>query len=437
MEKVSIIIPALVTTQQGLQWLSECLHTCVGQSDDILVWDDGSTKDVGSLCVDYPSVRFLNVGGTHNGKGFARNQLVLNSKHDLIYPVDADDMLVSSAIQTLVSEWDGIPLYSPIIRLHADGVMQTDMLAIFDCDAIVKNCITSVNVLHHVQQWHQIGGWSDAINLYEDWEYNARLMWRFCGHRVNRPLVYYRQHPQQSTRLASQDDNRNALKLVQYMIEDCIGRNMMGCCGKRRSGTSMVGRMTSHAVTPAAHTSNSPSVSFKDNVQRDDPGPGKVWARYVGGNGMGPHERRGMGSRKRYKVQYGGVYVVTAADAISPAALNGGAPNCGFVILQQERAKPVLPPAPPPSITPVSKVIKEDAVERKPVVSTPKTVIGDDNSVDDLVARLKGRDISIRELVGELKNRTFSGDDLQLMLAAEEAGGSRMGAVKLIQRAMR
>lgn len=441
MDKVSIIIPALITTQQGLQWLSECLYTCVGQSDDVLVWDDGSTEDLNLLHASYPGVTLLNVGGPHNGKGFARNQLVRRSKYDLIYPVDADDMLIPSAIETLVSQWSGIPLYSYIVRLHPDNVMQTDVLAAFDCDAVVRNCVTSVNVLHHCQQWNEIEGWNESINLYEDWEYNARLMWTFCGHRVEKALVYYRQHPQQSTRMASQDDNRSALVLVQRMIQDYIGRCPMGCCGKRRSGTATVGRMTAHATTPATHTSDSVSVSFQDGTQRDDPGPGKVWARYIGGNGMGPHERRGMGSRKRYKVKYGGVYAVMAADAISPDALNGGAPNCGFVVLQYERIEPVTPPpppAPPPIIPPAEKV-----VERKPVIVMPKTVMGEKSApylqsvVTDLVSRLESRDISIRELVVELKDHTLSGDDLQLLLVAEKMGGGRIGAIKLIQRAMR
>lgn len=215
----------------------------------------------------------------------------------------------------------------------------------------------------------------------------------------------------------------------------------MGCCGKRRSGTATVGRMTAHATTPATHTSGSVSVSFQDGTQRDDPGPGKVWARYIGGNGMGPHERRGMNSRKRYKVKYGGVYAVTSVDAISPDALNGGAPNCGFVVLQYERIEPVTPPpppAPPPIIPSAEKV-----VERKPVIAMPKTVMGGEVFTDqgvaivtDLISRLESRDISIRELVVELKDHTLSGDDLQLLLAAEKMGGGRIGAIKLIQRAM-
>jgi len=144
---------------------------------------------------------------------------------------------------------------------------------------------------------------------------------------------------------------------------------------------------------------------------------------------MGPHGKRGMGSRKKYmRIVYGGVYAVKSVDAIDEAAYRAGRPNCGFVTLQLPSPAPVKLsiPAAPPMVDDAAQVARAPIViaQRVPVV---------DAVLSETIEQLA--DMSIRDLKKYV--RELDAHDITLLLKAEQGRDKpRSGAVKLMEKAL-
>jgi len=423
---VSIVIPVYATTDQDTEWLKVCLGSCVIQTDDVVVWDDGSEVAI----EDFPGARVLH--DSHRGKSYARNHAVANAEYELFYPVDADDWLHPRALEILYERWDGVPLYSDVVKVFG-AAHQIHKLISFDCEASQRHSLSSVNVLQSVDQWRAVGGWADRLQMYEDWLYNSKLFWMFCGHKVEMPLVYYRQHMRQSTESVSKEDKGKAIEYVMAQLAEWR-KSTMGCCGKRRSAS---GRRGNSAPPPTLPT-RIPAVYSPANVDLDtqvadleqygQPNPGYVHARYVGGRGMMKHDRRGMTSRKKYtRVMYGGIYQVRREDAVTRDEFQRSSRNCGFIIMTG------VPKSPPPAPKPVPKPVP--IVTRAPVKQITRVPAKVSGGASGAVIK-DAHSMSIRELRNYAVG--MDADDLQALLDAEQANERpRIGAVKLLENMIR
>ena len=429
---VAIIIPVLATKISDIQRLDRCLQSVQGQSGETLVWSDGSDDRLSpqfhALMDKYRWVKFTFAG--HNGKSVSRNSAVRESLREMIYAVDADDELKPRAVQTLVEHWDGTPLYSDLIKVHDGGAEEVYHLLDFDCDAMQSKCISSVNVLHLKEQWDAIGGWNAEFNLLEDWEYNARLFWMFGGRRIAAPLVKYHLHDERSTATASAHERQTAIFQVKVAIRDYVKENQtMGCCGKKRTGTS--GR-SSAVPSPTPLTVKNvvtPTELQVDLSTMGEPSPGNVWARYIDGRGMGKHDKRGLRSRKKYqRVLYAGVYQVKTEDTVTPQQFQAGERHGGFVRLENVRSTPPPPPPPPPQVADTSSTAPKDTV-RTPV-HVERVPMGKD--LKDYVDTMSSMTVS--ELKNLLDGVEFGPDELREMIDAEKGAKGRLGAVKLLEK---
>jgi hypothetical protein len=423
-EKIAAIIPIYAKVEEQIKWLGECLESVVKQADEVVVWDDGSPISLEPVVRKYPEVTFL--GDVHRGKSYSRNMAVGASTSELIFPVDADDILLP-VLDVMRSEWRGIPLYGDLVMLDGDTRGPFSLVP-FDCDLMQQQCISSVNVLHSKKQWEMVGGWDESLNVYEDWLYNAKLFWMFCAKKLSTPIIEYRQHKMQSTKTESPLHMYNTMMGVKLLIGDYVRRNEMpGCCGKKRrigddkmnnEGTNMV----SLRATTMARQELGMSV-IADLAALGDPGPGKIWARYVGGRGMGPHGRRGMNSRRKYMpIQWGEVHSVNTEDAVTPEEFEAGKANCGFVSLKTNAST-----MPPVQSTPSL----ESAVERKAIQIERKMV--PDSQIEEYKKQLST--MSVKEIKSILDGVEFSRDDLATFLQAEQSSNSpRIGVIKMLQK---
>lgn len=429
MSVVSIIIPVYATHEKHLDYLVDCVASCVRQSDNVVLWDDGSPLDVLAALGQYPEVTY--VRGAHVGKSYSRNSAASMTLHDLILPVDADDWLAPTAVEAMLEAWDnhGIPVYSDIWKVHPDGSTEYSSALAFDCTEIMRKCIPSVSVLHSKEQWSSIGGWPESYNMYEDWLYNAKLMWNYGGFKVPHPLLYYRQHNWQSTAVATQGTRHDAWVRVKFELEQYSngeGDIDMPCCGQRRTSGAKTSRTFSTQTAPAPLTQQSVttvdmSTTVPSLAALGDPGPGKVHALYVGGRGMGPHDKRGMNSRRKYqRVQYGGRYVVAAEDAIAREAFEKGAKNCGFIRLEQTMQEPESRPAGEPPAVPKKPAKK---VVRKPVK---------DAEVDKYVEAMES--MSLREFSKWLGAMELTTEQVVALKEAELSGANRIGAIRMLDK---
>jgi len=438
-EDVSLIIPIYATKPIHLDYLVECLRSVDGQAGETIVWSDGSNDDLAhqfrQIEQTFRWVDFVFAG--RNGKCVSRNNAVTRATREFILPHDADDLLVRDAVPILIGQWEGTPLYPDVVRLHEGGIQERWSLPEFSCDEMQLKCLTPVNVLHTKEQWDTIGGWNRDFNLYEDWEYNFRLTWQFGGKHVPIPLVLYRQHPDQHTRVAGSRARTDAWYNVKMVIRDYIRRNKMaGCCGKRRTPTTT-------ARTAATPSASAPQVLSATQVTRTvstsltidltslgDPGPGKVWAKYLGGQGMGPHDRRGNNSRRKYKrVSYGGTYAVSSGDAVTRAQFESGY-GAGFVRLEQQEAQPPPQPHTPP---PAPRQVEDSPVQERTPIHVERSPV-ESEAMGDYIESMAS--MTLRELNNLLTEIDFSAGDLQSLLEAERINKNRLGAVKLLEKAL-
>lgn len=98
--RFSIVIP----TYNYASRLPKALDSVLNQDGDdyeIIVIDDGSTDETETVIQPYLSSKLRYIKQTNQGPAAARNQAIAQAKADYIYPLDADDQLLPSALATM------------------------------------------------------------------------------------------------------------------------------------------------------------------------------------------------------------------------------------------------------------------------------------------------------------------------------------------------
>ena len=202
LDDVTIIIPAYCPTEESLVWFEECLESALSQGCFVSIASDDSPKSIYGIIYELwdDKISFVQIP-EHRGVSYARNAATENAQTDLIFPLDSDDTLRLGAIEELVNIYDGTPLYPDVRKFGDEDIPHYNLLE-FDCRHVYEKVgLASVGVLHSKEHWKSVGGWNEHIDFYEDGEYNARLMLSYCGKRYPQPLINYRIHAGQRTRI--------------------------------------------------------------------------------------------------------------------------------------------------------------------------------------------------------------------------------------------
>lgn len=326
---VTIIIPVYCTTAESVGWFDECLASAVATKAQVMVWDDASpkSKEVAAICVKYGV--YYHTGHINRGPSHARNMAAGLADTELILPLDCDDTIRADAVELLYAKWlekPGTPVFPDLVKVFPDGSQVDHRLVDWSCKAQQEILgIASVNILHEKRQWAAIGGWDGALtanHLYEDSEYNARLLGAYCAVNLHSTLIYYRQHS--DSRLASSRTkaNREAGSMLQR-----IRGYEMACCGKKAKTVSAKSVQT---------TGGQFNMSTSDLPELEE-STGKVLVQYVGGQGKGTHTYRGPVTGQAYKVVYGAFLYVDATDAREEVSA-----GTSLFIRKHQAAKPQL-----------------------------------------------------------------------------------------------
>ena len=407
MKDVTIIIPSYVTDKQSYDWLKECISSALLQDCQVVVYDDNSVVDPFVLLNEFDNVENLHVykGSSHKGVSYARNRAVEHVSTSLILPLDCDDLLVEGAVDKLLSVWTGVPVYPDLSKFGLVEVPHYRLLD-FSCDLLKEKLgISSVNVLHSIDQWRYIGGWNEQLDLYEDAEYNARLMLMYCGIAYHEPLVRYRQHASQRTRKIK--DSAYSVEVSRNILDN-LRRIQMGCpsCGgKRRTATNSMTSVAPVAVNPA-------NLPGEQN--------GRVLSLYVGGKGQGAHYYKGISTHFAYKVVYGEYYYVDPNDATSSLT-----PGRRSLFVQVEKQS---------TIAKIEEKKLQEVVARTPVLDTVRTSVVEESSMVEESSAVNDSlpDISIMNF-NEIKDLDLSDEDFSLLLSREESGRNRKGIINYLK----
>ena len=423
---ITIIVPVYARTAADLEYLDRCLAASVAQAP-VVVWDDGSPIDVEPIARKYP----VHLGrAPHRGKSFARNSAADLAQTPLILPLDADDWPAPNAVERMAREWRGVPLYSWVFKWYNEARITEHRCQDFSCDHLAHECISSVNVLHSKEQWAAVGGWDERINLFEDWLYNAKLMWLFGGQLIPRALFYYRQHAGQSTNYYRTIEGKTR-EFVRAEIASFGKENQdMACCGKRRKNeTPTLAARSAPGVRAAPPARSSPRVTLsaassgqalvsperygsRSELPAENSGR-IVSARYIGNPGAGPHYYRDPDTRHAYKVRHGVSVQADITDTCSQEDHDQGRSRKLLIRI-------VTPPPPPPPPVVVA-----------PVAPARKLTLAD-LVVQDLIPMPE----SLREL-RDLVSAGQTEEQLRVWFDEEsEREKPRIGAIKLLEKAL-
>lgn len=203
----SIIIPCY----NQAHFLGEAIESVFAQSyqhHEVILVDDGSTDDTAKVAARFERVRRLSQ--RHSGVAAARNAGFKESTGRFVVFLDADDRLLSNAIEDQVACLEANPscafAYGHVKLIAEDGSpLPTPPQAGVDGDHYLEllrqNYIwTTGAVIYRRTAFESIGGFEASINGSADFDLNARLGGLFpvcCSERV---VLEYRRHEEGMTR---------------------------------------------------------------------------------------------------------------------------------------------------------------------------------------------------------------------------------------------
>lgn len=430
---VTVIVPVYVRNEEQVGWLYECLDSVVSQRCSVVVWDDGSPYDLSDVAEDYiPHIDWYEYP-VNRGVASARNSAAERVTTPLFLPLDCDDILVENAVRRMVSEWKGKPIY-PDISMFGDRQVDHFRLLDFSCEAIRDNVgAYSVNVLHTKEQWKSVGGWDERLDFYEDGEYTARLMMRYCGQRLPEPLVRYRIHGHQRTKLYEPQR-----EYFTRRVMGLIGRIDDMCCGSKRRSSANNPVQSASLFTSVAQggvqvpRSELTKVMYK-STELTVPleVEGRILAKYIGGEGKGKHTYKGLATGTPYKrIMFGALVYAHPNDVYDEVKREGNSSSLlRKVVVQKVAASAPKVKKVEQPVEPVEEVAGKE--EREPVASDVERTPVED--VDEEEFEEEEDVIDIAELtVKDAKAMKFTPEEAEVLLEDEKQGKNRVSMVSLL-----
>jgi glycosyltransferase involved in cell wall biosynthesis len=195
---VSVVIPCY----NAELYVVQAIRSALAQSYpniEVIVVDDGSTDRSVDLIRKLPKVQL--VQQPHSGACVARNVGLARAKGEFIKFLDADDILVPSALDVQVKAMtkmkDNEIVYGDYAILKDDAIypVKTPQVRSGHVEELLLNALSTTAPLHRVRNLRALGGFSPALRRGQEWELHVRLA--LAGYRFNylaTPVFVYRAH---------------------------------------------------------------------------------------------------------------------------------------------------------------------------------------------------------------------------------------------------
>ena len=211
MPKVSVIIP----TYNREDYISETIQSVLEQTYkdfEIIVVDDGSSDNTKKNLEKFEK-RIKLIIQTNSERAIARNNGVKNSSGEYLAFVDSDDIWIKDKLEKQVKILDNdkktILVYGQSQRIDkSSNQIKTAKRQkegysgnIFE-KLLYRNFIVSATPVIRRGTFEKTQGFETRYVPYEDWEFWLRLSLLGKFYFINKPLAFYRIHPEQSVKSA-------------------------------------------------------------------------------------------------------------------------------------------------------------------------------------------------------------------------------------------
>jgi len=196
-KKVAVVIPCFNCGRLIIETISSVKNqTC--KASEIIIVDDGSNdpesmKVLESLEAD-AELRVLKKN--NGGLASARNWGISNAISDFILPLDADDVLAPSFIESCFAAFDAYPTVSIVatkVKMFGTKSASLRLPKITKKNMLVMNCLVAT-AMFKKEVWNLSNGYNEnMVYGYEDWDF-----WLSCieldlkFYRVPKELFLYR-----------------------------------------------------------------------------------------------------------------------------------------------------------------------------------------------------------------------------------------------------
>lgn len=231
---VSVIIPV---GPGHAKHLNKALDSLVGQTFknwEVIIINDGEGGEPLKLA-QYPfAISVATIG--IEGAGSARNLGIENSKAPLLFFLDADDYLMPTALEKMVTAYtknrNATFVFSDWYKSEGGHPLELQPCQDYNQEAVREKIQHAVSVLVETQAVRKVGGFDETLPTWEDWDFFIRLAANgFCGVRVPKPLLVYRTETG-TRRLKAFEPNNGVFEKI---TEKWKGVEFMGCCGQNAS----------------------------------------------------------------------------------------------------------------------------------------------------------------------------------------------------------
>lgn len=284
---VSVIIPVGPGHER---YLPDALDSLQAQTfvdwEAVVVQDTGTMLAIRDVLRHYPWARHVENNGKR-GAGTSRNLGISDARAPLCLFLDADDVLVPTALEKMVNAYlssGGKYVYcdcqSPEDPARLDGAMQIHPSEDYDQQLWVASGYEpnmpgrhSVTALVETEKLREVKGFDEKMEYWEDWDLYMKLaVAGVCGVRIPEPLLIYRLETGARRKDAlKQQQKLRALLRERYEPYALGERDMAGCCGGGRA-----------TMVQAQNTMHSYENNAASNAFIPEPDKTEVRMRFVG-----------------------------------------------------------------------------------------------------------------------------------------------------------
>jgi len=192
---------------------------------EVIIVNDGSDDEYCLMKLeslkDQDGVRVIHKENT--GVSDSRNVAVREGNGDYILPLDADDMILPSYINTAVNIIKGNPKVSPVYcdTIHVGEMNGIEKRPEWSSERLLTGPFIVNSSVYSREAYETVGGYDTTLQGWEDYHFWLKMMKKeYTGKHINKGLFIYFHHEKDGS--VSTDANKNQQELYKTIMEKIL-----------------------------------------------------------------------------------------------------------------------------------------------------------------------------------------------------------------------